>query len=259
MRKALFMLPIAAALVTACGGGVSTPDQGANTTKPASVNGTIQIYTRGAATIDLLRNEVASKSASNPALASATLNANGTFTLGLPSLAAVTPELSVPGSANTALFTDPTCSGALSNSVPEAQAYSFSTLNASGIIYDNGSSSVDTNAGRITEDGSVWIYTTKATTISGSLSCPAVNNGLTSVTTINANAPLAVGWNLVDLRAVGTLSGDLKSFTLNMTISTVNDHATLWSASTIKPLVADPLAAVVSQQIRKFKSGPLHF
>lgn len=257
MKKLFLLLPLTAALITACGGGSTSVPGGFN--QPGSITGTVLNYSRGAATIEALAVSTAPKSASNPAVASASLNANGSFALPLPPQATIAPYLSAPGSAASAVYTETGCSGSLSNSAPEAQGYSIGALSAAGVNYSTVTTVSNQSARTVTVDGGLWTYTTKATSLGGSITCSQSANGKTEVLRVSASAPLNLGWNFVKLHADGAVSSDGSVLTINLTFVTANDQATSWSTASASPLSVTPLAAAVTARLSSFNFGSLHF
>lgn len=255
MNKLIVILPLTAALISACGGaGVPSSFK-----QPTTITGTVQNYNGGATTIEALAVGTSGKSASNPAIASAALSANGSFTLPLPSAATITPYLSAPGSAGDAVYTESGCSGQLTNSAPDAQAYAISALNAGGVTYTNVTTSTNQTARTITVDGGEWIYTTKATTLGGSISCTGSTNGITEVLRVSFNAPLKVGWNFLKLHADGVASSDNSTLTINLSFTTADDQATSWTSASASPLSVNPLARAVTAKLSNVHFGKLHF
>jgi len=255
MNKLTLILPLTAALITACG-GTSAPS---NFKQPASITGTIQNYSGGASTIEALAVGTSGKSASNPVIASAALNANGSFTLPLPPVATITPYLSAPASAADAVYTETGCSGQLTNSAPDAQAYAISALNAGGVTYTNVTTTTNQTARTVTVDGGEWIYTTKATTLGGNLICTGSASGITEVLEVSFNAPLKAGWNFLKLHADGVASSDNATLTVNLNFATADDQATSWTSASASPLSVNPLARVVTASLGSVHIGNLHF
>jgi hypothetical protein len=262
MIKRLALLPLTAALLSACGGGDLGSSPVPVSTAPTAIQGTLTGYSGGASTIEVLAIDTAPKSASNPALASASLSASGSFTLPLPTAAAITPYLSAPGTAADGLNTETGCDGAITDSAPEAQSYSFGTLTANGQSYSSVSSSSNTATRTFTLDGTLWIYTSKATTLGGSLSCPPeTQNGVTATARISANATLTPGWNVLKLHADSVVGADGTSVTTTVSFSTATDgnRATSWTSASASPLSVDPLAGALTARLNSFRFGPLHF
>lgn len=261
MMNRLALLPLTALLLAACGGG--SVDVTPVTAAPVvNIRGTVVGNTSGATTIEALADDTKPKSAGNPALSSATLNANGSFTLPLPGVAALTPYLSAPGTAADGIYTETGCTGSLTNSAPAARAYSLSLLTAGTQTYSTLKVSSNPAARTFTFDSSLWIYTTLASTLGGSLSCtqPAASGG-TDTVTVSANAPFTAGWNVLNLHGDGTGSADGRSSTFAFSLTTGADQATTWTAAPTQAsaLSLDPLAASMKASLRKFSFGPVRF
>ena len=175
-------LPLTAALLAACGGGGTATVNPAPAAPITTVNGTVQGWTGGASTVELLALSTA-KSATNPALASATLNANGTFALTLPSLATITPYLSAAGTPGDGVTSGGTgCSGALTISDPTVQGYGFSTLSAGNTTFWTynfaTTPATATTSATATFSERLWLYLAKPTTLGGSTICTQIGIGM---------------------------------------------------------------------------------
>ena len=228
-------LPLTAALLAACGGGGATTGPaptGSAASTITTVNGTVDKWTGGASTVELLALST-NKSSVNPALASATLNANGTFTLTLPSLATITPYLSAAGSPGSSVSSGgPGCTGTVTNSDPTVQGYGFSTLSVgSSVVWTY--SLVSTPATATTPDTvkvseRLWLYLAKPTTLSGSTICTETLNGIPITTTTSVNAPLTQGWNALAVTGTLVISTGNTSGTGTVSYSTVSDAPSTW-------------------------------
>lgn len=258
MTRLILFLPLTAALMTACGGGVSVLPP-SNFTQPTSINGTVQNYRGGATTIEALAVGTSAKSPSNPSIASAALSASGNFTLPLPTLATITPYLSAPGSAADGVYTETGCSGMLTNSAPDAQGYTVGALNVGGVTYSTVTTVTNQTARTITVDGGEWTYSTKATTLGGNITCTQSANGSTTVLQVSANVPLKAGWNFLKLHADGAASSDGSTVTINLNFAAADDRATTWSSASASPLGMNPLASSVKARLSSFRFGNLHF
>lgn len=251
MNRTTLALPLTALLLAACHGGPVTP----TVSTLASVNGTVQGAPGGASTIKLLAIDTLPDSAMNPALASAPISASGAFTLSLPSAAAVTPLLSPISSSDAGVTDDGTCNGRISNSDPTAQAYSFSYLSVNGIPF---SASTMTSTS-VTTKG--WIYTTKPTTLSGTLTCASISGDVTG--SVSVNAPLLQGWNVINVSITEAATND---GSLNTTLSafTGSDGPTTWTpastlAQSVKPQLLRSQVLNSSTLIQRMFSGHLKF
>jgi len=220
MNKLILLTLSTPLALASCGGGTTVAPQ--THTQPSSVNGTVSAYASGTGVIELLADDTQAKSANNPALVSATLNSNGTFTLPLPSAAAVAPYLSNGSSAVTPSIAG--CTGSLTNSTPGAQAYSFSTLSANGLPLESVQGSQSSTS--LVIHGKLWIYETKANTLGGSLTCTQTSNNQTETITFTASAALQAGWNVLALDASGAVSGS--TVTLNIALTGLDDAPSVW-------------------------------
>ncbi len=228
-------LPLTAALLAACGGGGGNTTTGPAPVLPVAapittVNGTVSGWTGGASTVELLSQPTA-KSATNPALASATLNANGTFALTLPSLATITPYLSTAATGSDSTVSGSTaCNGTRTNSDPSALGYSFGSLSAGNNPVISGTSSistsVDTNTTTATFNGRQWVYSTKPTTFSGSVVCTDAPSGFTFTTSYNV--ALTQGWNVLAVAGTSIFSADGKSTITTFSYAATTDAPSTW-------------------------------
>jgi len=119
--------------------------------------------------------------------------------------------------------------------------------------------STNQTARTITVDGGEWIYSTKATTLGGSINCTGSANGVTEVLQVSFNAPLKVGWNFLKLHADGAASSDNSTLTINLSFTTADDQATTWVAASASPLSINPLAHAVTASLGSVHIGNLHF
>ena len=234
-RYALYALclPLTAALLAACGGGTVITDPIVLAAVPiTTVNGTVDKWTGGASTVELLALSTA-KSATNPALASATLNANGTFALTLPSLATITPYLTTIGNPGENLARNGTgCTGTLTNSDSTVQGYGFSTLSTGGSVIwtyafvSTSATATTPNTDKIS--ARLWLYLAKPTTFGGSTTCAETVDGVPAKITTTVNAPLVQGWNALALTGTLVTSTDNTSKTGTVNLSTVSDASSDW-------------------------------
>ena len=241
MKNAYLFLPLTVVLLAACG-GVATPDPVVPAPVPmpapapvpapaglSTINGSVQNYPGGAATIKLLANGdyTLAESSTNPALGSAPLSAAGAFSLALPPLAVVTPYLSETGSGPAP---SANCSSSISVSDPTSQGYRFADLHVGNVVYYNGN--VTSASTTVSFSTVSWVYLTKPTTLSGSYSCTdaATMPGATTVFTQNYSAVLKQGWNILDLNGTLSASTDGKTYTSVTSTTTGSDRATLWTA-----------------------------
>jgi len=222
MNKVMLLALAFPVALASCGGGAAVTPTPATHTQPASVNGTVSAYGSGTGVIELLADDTQAKSASNPALVSATLNANGSFTLPLPSPAAVTPYLGNGVAAVTPSVAG--CTGSLTNSTPGTQAYSFSTLSANGVAVESVQASQSSSS--LVIHGKLWIYETKANTLGGSFSCTVNSNNRAETVTVTANTALQAGWNVLALDVNGAVSGSTTTVTIALT--GLDDAPSVW-------------------------------
>ncbi|THF88388.1 hypothetical protein E7T09_04060 [Deinococcus sp. KSM4-11] len=185
-------LSVGAALVlslglVACGTsttGLPSPDPAGLTNK---VSGTISDWTYGAGTIEAQARPTPSDASTYVKLSSATVNADGTFSLTLPTVDAVTPYL------NTFQQTPRTgCTGVFTQSVKTARQFSINTYalkksdgSVIGYLVEN-----NPDAGTTRKVGDYYIthfYADQAFTATGTLDCPD------SKITLSLN--LKQGWN----------------------------------------------------------------
>lgn len=228
-------LPLTAALLAACGGGTVITDPIVPVAVPiTTVNGKVDRWTGSASTVELLAQPFGIKSATNPALASATLNANGTFALTLPSLATITPYLSVAANPTSLLAENgASCTGALTNSDPSSQAYIFGGLNSENrflLSSQNVITNKTSTEATVSTNAKLWIYVTKPTTLGGSATCNSTDSlsGFTFVSNISANAPLVQGWNILALTSTTVSLLDKKSATSTDNFTAISDGPSTW-------------------------------
>ena len=242
MKNVFLFLPLTALLLAACG-GTATPDPVVPAPVPmpapapapmpapaglSTINGSVQNYPGGAATIKLLASGdyTLAESPSNPALGSAPVSAAGAFSLALPPLAVVAPYLSVTG---TGPAPSSNCSSSISISDPTSKGYQFSDLHVGNVVYYNGS--FTSTSSSVTLNDASWVYLDRPTTISGSYRCTDTSTpGETNVFTQNYSTALKQGWNILDQSSTFSGSADGKTFTSVTTYTTGSDRATLWTA-----------------------------
>ncbi|GGR30731.1 hypothetical protein GCM10008957_46860 [Deinococcus ruber] len=178
----------------------------------------------------LLLDNTSAASSSNPMLSSASVAADGTFTLPLPSLATITPYLTTPSSATDVSDTNQGCTGALVSSDPSGQAFGFSLLRANNNVLSTTHGLVNQATLSATLDGYDWVYQTKAQNITGSVTCvqPSNTGSGNDTLKITSAASMHAGWNLVKL--TGTLVGNSATHTVTTTLalSTVADQHSTW-------------------------------
>ncbi|WP_161882613.1 hypothetical protein [Deinococcus alpinitundrae] len=134
-------------------------------------------------------------------LASTTVDAQGKFSLTLPTSDEVT---SVKTSLSAVLLADLGCKGSLSLSDPSAQGYGFATLKA-GNQKDYADAVVikDEYTFNRSLKGRAYLYADKPTTLNGPLDCKAATG---FPTTLQVNVNLSTGWNVLALSINGTYS-----------------------------------------------------
>ena len=224
------------AILVACpaNSGTTPPPSGGNNTNtaPTSISGTVQGWNSGAGVVELLPSSYADKSATNPALSSGTINADGSFSVALPSAAAVTPYLSTftntfsPGSS---------CTGGFTSSTAGAQGLGISLLNVrqNGKYVTSLSPTVTTsqtsgNTLTLTATSKVWLYVNAATTLSGQISCTSTSGSTTSTAKLSVNAALNQGWNvLVETLTTTGVAGSGQSSTTG-SVAVTNDASIAW-------------------------------
>jgi len=239
MKNLIFVLPLTLALITACN-GANTP---ANATQPTTVSGTIAGYTGGAASIDLKANST---------IATGSVNTSGAFTVTLPAASTLTPYLSTINENDLYTATNQTCTGSLTNSNPAAKVFGFDSLSIGSTEYNTVQVVSNESTFTTTINGYLWLYIDQAATFSGTKTCTGtVANGYTATTKVTYMVPLKVGWNLIKEDASATASIANKTISGQVTYTTVNDQATVWSqASTAQPLSLKNTTATVNTLIR---------
>lgn len=257
MNRTTLALPLTALLLAACHGGTATP----TVSTLASVNGTVQGAPSGASTVKLLAIDTLPDSAMNPALASAPISASGTFTLSLPSAAAVTPLLSATSGSDAGVTNNGTCSGSISNSDPTSQAYSFSYLSVNGIPFSAATVTGNSTSATATTKG--WIYVNKPTTLSGKVSCASTSGSVTDNTSFSVNMPLLQGWNVINV-SVTVVDSSNGSFNTTINAVTGSDGPTTWTpastlAQSVKPQLLRSQILNSSSLIQGAFSGHLKF
>ena len=232
--KRFVLLAFSAVLITACNNTPTTPTTGTTPTTPvvtpiSAVNGTM-LNSGGASSVALLLDNTSAASSSNPVLASASVAADGTFSLPLPSLATITPYLTTPSNATDGSDDNQGCTGALVSSDPSGQAFGFSLLRANNNVLSTTHGAVNQSTMSAALEGYDWVYQTKAQNMTGSVTCLQPSNTGTGNDTlkISSAASMHAGWNLVKL--TGTLVGNSATHTLTTTLalSTVADQHSTW-------------------------------
>ncbi len=218
MKKLILMLPLTAALFTACGGALLP--------QPSAVKGTIAGYSGGAATITLKGDST---------LATGSVSASGDFTLTLPSASAIAPYLEPVNLDElfTGTTTNATCTGTFTNSNANAKIGLFQSLYIGTTEYRALLITDDQANNSATGTGYEWVYSDQATTIGGTRTCTRTDDkGNKVVTTVTYTEPLKVGWNLVRQDATSKADGATSPVTITsqVTLKTVADQTTTWRA-----------------------------
>jgi len=241
MKNLIFVLPLTFALITACN-GANTP---ANATQPTTVSGTIAGYSGGAASIDLKANST---------IATGSVNTSGAFTVTLPAASTLTPYLSTLSENDLYTATNQTCTGSLTNSNSAARVFGFDTLHIGSTDYTTIQVAYSDTTLTATISGYLWLYTDRAATLSGTKTCTGTDgNGYASTTQVTYTVPLKVGWNLIKEDASATAAATGKSISGQVTYTTVNDQATVWTTgSAAQPLGLKNASATMSALVRSF-------
>lgn len=225
---------LSSAMLAACGGNPSTGNP-AVYTAPTSIQGTVKSWTAGVGTVTAVEGTTT--------LSTAPLAAGGSFSLALPSVAAITPYLKATSSTDFSSVAG--CTGALTVSDSAAQSYFLSTLKASAGSTTRtvtAATVTTTTAGTtttVTLDGRNWIYTDRAFRLGGSASCNSTTaSGAPFTVNVTANVQLSAGWNIVQIKLTGTST----SSTLTLTQSNVADDPTVWEDSSA-PVAAASLSS----------------
>ena len=136
---------------------------------------------------------------SGQTLAVTSVDANGEFTLTLPTS---TQLAGVKTSLSQGLLADLGCTGLLSLSDSSAQGYGFATLSAADGT-DYADAHVTKTLTTRTLTGRAYLYADKPTTIQGPLNCSAATG---YPTTVQVNLSASAGWNVVALDITGALT-----------------------------------------------------
>lgn len=222
MTRPLKLLFLAAGLMTAC--GLRLPP--VHSTQPTAIHGTLYGSANEGSTVDLLPNSNAPLSPTNPSLASAPLRPDGSFVLTLPSPTTLAVYLSAPGEVAGALRLPLNCDRALTTTPTDVRVYSVGAL-------VNGQTSITTSKAStpFLIEEMLWLYASKAARIEGTVSCQQNWSGVTQVTMVVADLLLAVGWNLVSVRAEQVVPTVDAKTVVNATFTTRDDQPTLWFPS----------------------------
>ncbi|WP_425147433.1 hypothetical protein [Deinococcus sp.] len=231
MRKLAVYASLASltAVLVACPQSVTPPAGGGGI---SSISGTVSGWTSGAGIIELLASPYNDKSATNPALSRGVINADGTFSVALPSAAVVTPYLSaIAGSFSSGS----SCSGGFTSSAAGALGLVTDLLD----VRQNGVyttsiepyTSTDQSAGNtvtVVSTSKLWVYVNTPTTLSGQINCTTTSSGITFSVRLNANAPLNQGWNVLgqSLTTTGTVNSG--TATTTGTITVASDGSIPW-------------------------------
>ncbi len=162
------------------------------------------------------------------------------------------------------MYTQAGCSGEITDTAPDAQAFTISTLTIQGGIYSNSLIEINSAAGTSTIDGGEWLYSTKADTLSGSIRCIRQLYGYTDAVNVTVNAPLKAGWNYLKVHAMGTYSGPGSAIneTINLNFVTVDDQPSLWAPAMPITTIAqsvNPLAQRVEAELHTVRFGNIRF
>lgn len=159
---------------------------------------------------------------------SAPVSATGNFSLGLPGADKFSSEMVTTEK----VLSKVGCSGNLTSSIADAKGYAMAGLQLSrGSLNDTilaGTLTVSKFFGLPTSgsfDGRLWLYTDKATQLSGQVNCTQLVGAGVPVN-ITVNATTAAGWNILSLTGKATLSTSGVSVTGNL--NGANDGTTTW-------------------------------
>jgi len=211
MKKVLafaLTLPLA---ISACGG----PDTPTPQVQPQAVQGTLQSGFVSGAAVNLF--------AGTSLLSTGPVSGNGSFTLALPSAAAIAPYLTASDASFAAVGNG--CIGQVTDSAPGALAFGFTTLVSNGVAFDTTVVKVDASNTSATASGFLWFYSDRARTVSGSVTCRDASSSIAE----RYDASIQPGWNLMKLD--GTFNGSGSMYTQSTVLSVVPDQATSWNVS----------------------------
>ncbi|ULH15520.1 hypothetical protein MF271_16660 [Deinococcus sp. KNUC1210] len=240
-------LALTSALLAACGDTSVTTPPAQPVVAPTAVSGTLSSWTGGAGTMELLADDTASKSASNPVLSTGALAADGSFSVALPAAAAVQPYL-VPAKSVFVNSSAATCSGTFSSSDAGAQAFASYRLdvrvNGTYVTSAEPVSFSDQSSGTNLQGTTVyrfWVYADRATTLGGQQDCTNSQPGLNVTSHATMNAALSAGWNL--MRETSVISGVKGSGqgTLSVALTSSSDASGPWETASLNKLSANPL------------------
>lgn len=213
-----------ALILLSCGGAPQAPDSRTN-----AMNGTVQNWTKGAATVEL------SSLTGKPALTSTGLNASGRFNLTLPSPSALSGELQITGSS---VINEDGCTGGFASSDPQALGLTKTSLN----VTRNGSTIAtiqpavthvtEKTSTRVTAEikGNAWIYVDRPTQLSGSVRCSDTSQGAPITLNFSVNTSLRTGWNVLNVG--GTVVATPSSGDITINYSNGQDGPTTWTEET---------------------------
>ncbi|ULH15841.1 hypothetical protein MF271_04180 [Deinococcus sp. KNUC1210] len=229
---------LTAVLVACPQNSTTTPPTNPVLTAPTSISGTVQGWNGGTGAVELLASPYADKSASNPALSTGTISADGTFSVALPSAAGVTPYISdIVSQASSLLFFAPTsCNGNLPSSDGSARGTVVNLLD----IRQNGSYSTSIAAidlkdnsanNNLALDGTakIWIYADRATTLNGTITCTTKGTNFNVTEYLNTNAVLSQGWNILSQTLNVSASANSSEVTVENHITATSDGSFSWN------------------------------
>ncbi|GGQ99297.1 hypothetical protein [Deinococcus ruber] len=229
---------LTAVLVACPQNSTTTPPTNPVPTTPTSISGTVQSWNGGTGAVELLASPYADKSASNPALSTGTINADGTFSVALPSAATVTPYISDIGSqaASLLFFASGSCSGNLPSSDGSARGTVLNLLD----IRQNGNYSTSIAAidlkdnsvnGNLALDGTakVWVYVDRPTTLNGGITCITKGTNFNVTEHLNANAVLSQGWNVLSQTLNVFAAANSSEVTVENHVTATSDGSFAWN------------------------------
>lgn len=215
MKKLIPLLPLGL-LFTACQTTTPAPQP----TDPAIVQITGRVSSgTGTGTIEL-RDGVSAGAAT---LSSASIAADGSFTLPLPTPDKLAGSLV---SADTVLG-QLGCEGTLTSGTPGTRAFGFAELQAtrSGATMQVMALSTDLNflPPHLAFKGHAWVYTDQATTLKGELDCTKLINSPDTISrlTVSVDTRTRAGWNVLEL--AGRTSGVSLPTSASASASVVQD------------------------------------
>ena len=215
MKKIFGLAGIGLALTLASCGNAPTPVPSETDPPVTTIQGRVGSGS-GTGTVTL--------AGSGGTLAQAPVDTQGNFSLTLPSADKFAADLKTAEQ----MLAGVGCEGNVTSSVAEARGYAVAALNAERTGLKDSVYAANLNVQLLPPKGRLsayaWLYTDKATHLSGSINCSKLVQNALQIN-MNVDIQARAGWNVVKLYAEGVQS-------MNGTMNTVFDTPTDWRTAT---------------------------